>query len=974
MKQTDYHADFRGDPRKLGRDMAGLCRGGVAFDDLSRARYATDGSLFRIRPLGVAFPADEADVARICRYADDRRIPVLPRGGGTSLAGQTVGEAVVLDFTRHLRRVISFDPGRRTVRVPPGIPLDELNRFLAPHGLKFAPDPASSAQACIGGMIGNNTTGAHSLVHGKTDAYVRSLRVVLANGQVVITRPLPADEGTFPPAGTTEGVLLRGVRRIAEANATEIARRFPPQRRNVSGYNLAGVLREGVLDLSKLVTGAEGTLGVVTEAELELVPLPKAVALVVLFFRDLDTALGHVPVLLESHPAALELLDGHFLALAARAPLYRDQLKYIPGGTEALLQAEFDGGDAGETLARARAFAAKFAGGAGPAFAAAVADLPADRAAWADLRKAALPVLGSRLEDARYVEFIEDTAVPAERLAGYVREFQEILARYHTHAAFYGHAGPGCLHVRPLLNLKTEAGVAAMMDLAEAVTDLVVRHGGAVSGEHGDGISRTRFNRKMYGEPLWKAFGEVKSLFDPRGIMNPGKVSGEPPDPRTVLREGPGFHIDVPPAALDYRDKHDLARAAAMCNGCGGCRKTDGGVMCPTFRPTREERLSTRGRVNVLIAALSGNLPPGTLESPEFRREVLDTCLACKGCARECQPGVDFARLRAEFLHHHHRAHGVPLGKRLFASARILGRAGCLFAPLTNFFFRAAPVRVALEAVAGIDRRRPLPRYASGTFEGWYRREGRRASNAKGERKVLLLADCFTNFHAPAAGIAAFRVLTACGAAVAVARHGCCGRPAYSQGMLDTARWQILHLAADLRPWVEDGFDIVGVEPGCVSMIREDAEYLLGPGMMEPVASRTYDVMEYLGKFLVGRVAALARDAGGRRVALHAHCHEKAAGRAGTAAAVLRMVPGLDVAEVDSSCCGMAGSFGYGKGNYDLSMAVGEELFRKLREAGGEPVAAGFSCRTQVKDGMGVEVRHPVEILAAHLRMEESGQ
>ena len=642
----------------LVADLERLLQGEVRFDAYTRQLYATDASAYEVTPIGVVFPRSTEDVAAVVEYCATREIPVLPRGGGTSLAGQTVNEAVVLDFTRHMNEVIDLDPEAHRARAQPGTYLGDLNRAAAPHGLKFAPDPAYRDKSALGGAIGNTSTGAHSLKYGKTDAYVEECEVVLADGTITTFGEVTLEElhERADPDGDLEARIHAEVLRVVDEEADEIRQTYPDLKRNVSGYNLAPLVEEaesGSVNLAHLLAGSEGTLAVVTEAEVSLVPVPATTAVALLTYDDLVAAMEDVPAILEHDPSAVEIMDEVLLDLARETEEFADLVSLLPDGAEAVLLVEFYAEDDDEGRGKVAELLADRVSGASAvagrdaedatdgadapttdhpvrAFDAQEAHEEAEKARFWKLRKSGLPILLSRTSDEKHISFIEDCAVPPEHLAEYVTEFQRVLDEHDTFATFYAHAGPGVLHVRPLVNTKTLDGVETMYGIADDVTDLVTEYGGAVSGEHGDGRARTQWNRKRYGEHLWGVFRDLKTAFDPDWLLNPGQVCGDV-DMTEDLRFGPeyAFDADFEPS-LSWENENGFQGMVELCHGCGGCRgpqETTGGVMCPTFRASREEITSTRGRANMLRQAMSGDLTDGEhvdvhlygLTAPEYR-------------------------------------------------------------------------------------------------------------------------------------------------------------------------------------------------------------------------------------------------------------------------------------------------------------------------------------------------------------------
>ncbi len=960
---------------RLARRLARETRGEVRFDSGSLGLYSTDASLYQIQPLGVFVPRSVDDAALAVKFAYEEGVPVLPRGAATSLSGQTVGEALILDFTKYLDRVGVVDRGRMTVKIEPGVVLDHLNAHLKPLGLMFGPDVSTSDRATLGGMIGNNSAGARSLKYGKVVENVRSLDVILDDGTRALFGPVsPGDLDRVCWGTDRASQLHRTVRDEVAAHQDAIVAHFPRLLRRVSGYNLDEFVPDlpvrppgwteppWAFNLAKLIVGSEGTLAVVAGAELSLVPIPPAQGLVVLSFATIPAALGRLGEILETGPAAVEMVDRMILDLAARNPDCARHLHFAEGRPAAVLAAQYYADSPAELADRAADLARRFEGRPGVLGVRQSLTASAKDDFW-KVRKAGVSLLMGMVGDAKPVAFVEDTAVSPEQLPAFYDRFQTLLAQHGTHGACYGHADVGCLHIRPVLNVKTREGVDQLRAIAADVAALVREFGGSMSGEHGDGLARSRWNADLFGPEVYQAFGRIKHAFDPRNRLNPGKVVADP-DPGAHLRIGPDTFIDEPAATtLDFKGQGGFARAVEMCSGVGACRKTGSGTMCPSFMVTRDEEHSTRGRANALRLALSGKLQGAGLHDPTLAR-AMDLCLQCKACKSECPSNVDMAKLKAEYLHQRHHSTPPPLGSLLMGHIHQLNPWGSAFAPLANATARSLPFRWLLEKTAGIDRRRILPRFDRDDLRSWFRR--RRPKPAlRGE--VILLDDCFTTYNEPRVGRAAVDLLEAAGYRVRLAGLACCGRPAISKGLLDTARDLARENVARLTDDARRGTPILGVEPSCLLTLADEyRDFRLGPDA-DLVASRSRLLDDFLADPELVPDLPLAPRTG--TILLHGHCHQKAlVGTAGTVAA-LRRIPDLEVRDLDSGCCGMAGSFGYEAGHYDLSVALANRvLLPALAEnPNAELVAPGFSCRSQVHGLTGVEVRHPIEILAGQL-------
>ena len=959
----------RVDVDALRRALQAQIQGEVRVDRVSRALYSTDASVYRIEPLAVVLPRTREDLVRVVQICGQYRCPLTMRGGGTSQSGQAIGEGVVVDTSKYLNRLIEVNVEQRWARVEPGIVLDVLNAELRPHGLRFAPDVSTASRATVGGMMANNSSGARSVLYGKTIDHVLEQEVVLSDGSVVQFGPRPADYQ--PPHGTLEAACYAQVRTLATAHRDEIARRYPKVLRRVGGYNLDEFVDPRATNLAKLMVGSEGTLGVVLSATINLVPLPRAKAVLAIQFADLLQALQATPQILTHQPSAVEVMDKSILDHTRQsAALDALRRSFIEGDPGALLCVEFYDDRADQLPARLQALEVDLrTRGFGYRYVHAL-DAASQARIWS-LREAGLGLSMAMKADAKSLSFVEDTAVPPERLRDYIERFLAIVARHGTTAGVYAHASVGCLHVRPVVNLKTAEGVQRFEAIANDIADLVLEFGGALSGEHGDGLVRSPFMRKMFGPVLYEAFRTIKRTFDPHGILNPGKIVDAAPM-TSSLRYGAGYVTPNPPTYFDYSDYGGLGGAVDMCSGVGACRKTAEGTMCPSYMATRDEQHSTRGRANVLRLAMTGRLgeagfgdsvgDSGFGEGGLGERgvyETLDLCLECRACKAECPVGVDVARFKSEFLADYWHRHGVSLEARALGHAHTVAAWGSRAALVANWLAGTRAVKAINERVLGIDRRRTLPAFASRTLTELA------PPTPFGRPEALLFTDTFTNFYNPEIGVAALGVLAAARVDTALARNHCCGRPQISKGLLHEARDLAAKNADALYDDAVAGRPLVFCEPSCLSAVREDAPALLR-GEARRKAETVAEASVLFETFMLPRVGSLSLRPAPATILLHAHCHQRSMGLAPSAAALLAALPGATVTDVDAGCCGMAGSFGYTKDHYDVSRAIGErKLFPAIRSkpAGAVVAAAGMSCRHQIRDFTGDVAVHPAVLL-----------
>ncbi len=948
-------------------------RGEVCFDALSRAIHATDASIYEIVPLGVVQPEGADDVVAAVRACRDAKTPIVARGAGTGLTGGAIGSGVVLDLSHHMHRIGEVDVEARTVDVEPGVVLDQLNNHLARHGLQFAPDVATASRATIGGMIANNSCGAHSIIYGRTVDHVAQLDVVLADSERVTFRAGPDTRAGDDRTTQIEADLAR----IRDDVHGEIARRFPKVLRANGGYGLDRLGAPGdPAEAVKVLCGSEGTLGIVVRARLRLVPIPRQTGLVVLHFDGVSAALGATPAALEHKPAAVELIDRRILDAGRADPTHEGCHDFLRGDPSALLVVELIEDDA-DRLAERLDGLIRDMNTRGHGFAAVAVPEPARQAEVWNLRKSGLGLLMSRPGDRQPYAFVEDTAVEPARLQEYIDRVSAVLTREQVEAGYYAHASAGCIHVRPALNLRHAADVDRMRRIAESVSDLVLEFGGSMTGEHGDGIVRSCWLEKMYGPKITAAFRKVKALFDPAGLLNPHKIVD--PHPMTEhLRYGPDFvparvktHLDFSAyAASPEHGEADPATGvtglAGMCSGVGQCRNRGIGSMCPSYMGTGDERHTTRARANALRIALSNRSLLDGLDDPHLA-EVMDLCLSCKACKTECPTGVDMARLKAEYLSHRTLTHGVSRRSRFIVDMPARLASASRFPGTTSAVLQSRPVRWLVERRYRLDRRIPPPRLARRTFRLWFRQHLKdRAHRPAPYGSVAYLVDPWTNYFTPQVGIAAVSLLERAGFAVYCPRTLGCERPAISRGLLTEAKLLATANVRILGRVVGPGVPIVGTEPSSLLTLIDETPELVPTHAARRIAAQAMLIEHLLLRVLKKDPSALVFKPRTVPLQYHAHCHQKAIVGSADAMAVMRSAWGDDVSLIDTGCCGMGGSFGHEVEHYDAARAIGEErLFPVVRNRGEAEIAvSGYSCRTHIEHHTRAPVKHFVEYLA----------
>lgn len=969
---------------RLEADLAARVDGEVRFDAGSRAAYSTDASIYRQVPIGVVVPRTveaAADAIAVCRR---HGAPVLSRGGGTSLSGQCCNVAVVIDWTKYCNRVVSVDPDRRVAVVEPGIALDDLNRRLAPHGLMVGPQPSTHASCTIGGMIGNNSCGATAQAYGKMADSVRRLEILTYDGLRAWVGEV--DDGEYQRVlsdGGRQADLYRALRDLRDRNLALIRTRYPDIPRRVSGYNLDSLLPEHGFHLARALVGSEATLVTVLRAEISLFERPRARSLVVLGYPDVAAAADDVPRVAAHGPLALEGLAGRFVDLVRAARVPAEVLQDLPPGG-GWLMVRFSGDTVEEARDRARALVADLERGRGGPVVRFIDDQDRAEALWR-VREAGGGVTSFPPDDSRCYPGWEDAAVPPDRLGDYLRDFQKLLDRYgYGKAALYGHFGHGCVHVRIPYDLSTPDGVSAFRGFTEEAADLVVAYGGSLSGEHGDGLSRSELLPRMFGPEVVEVFAEFKAIFDPANRMNPGNIV-EPHRIDDNLRLGTAYRPWEPRTRFAYpHNDHRFSEAASRCVGVGKCRSLEGGVMCPSYRATREEEHSTRGRARLLFEMVNGETITDGWRSTEVR-EALDLCLACKGCLSDCPVNVDMATYKAEFLSHHYAGRIRPLAHYsmgwLPAWAHTLAALPGPAAAAANAVLHAPGLGRLAKLAGGVATQRRLPVFASRSFAQAVRRDrpparhDLAAAPPAPRDRVVLWPDTFTNFFHPAIGDAAVEVLRDAGLEVAVPdRAACCGLTWISTGQLAVARRVIARTLDVLRDELRAGSPIVVLEPSCAAAFRVDVPDLMA-GAGDPEAAEDARLLarqtRTLAEVLTERAPDWRPPPLARRAVAQPHCHQHAVLGFGADREVLDRC-GVEVEVLDAGCCGLAGNFGFERGHYDVSMACAEDaLLPAIRRADAETLvlADGFSCRIQIEGGgTGRRPVHLAEVLAAAVR------
>ncbi len=954
-------------------------QGDLFTDTAMRTLYATDASAYREMPLAVAIPQSEEDIKKLIAFANINKTSLIPRTAGTSLAGQVVGNGIVVDVSKNFTKILEFNATENWVRVQPGVIRDELNMFLKPHGFLFGPETSTANRAMIGGMVGNNSCGSNSLVYKSTREHLLEVKAILSDGTDVFFNTLNIDEFHAKCEGSNlEAAVYKNIRSLLSnyENQVEIKKEFPKksvERRN-TGYAIDILLNAAPFtaggenfNFCKLIAGSEGTLAFITEIKLHVNPLPpKEVGLMCIHFNSIDESLRANVIALEYKPSASELIDSYILECTKGNIEQSKNRFFVQGDPGAILVVEFCRNTKEEITAITKQLENDLKA-ANLGYHYPVLFGGDTKKIW-NLRKAGLGLLGNMPGNEKPVPVVEDTAVDAKDLPAYIGEFNDILKKYNLSAVHYAHAGSGEIHLRPILNLKTEKGNQLFRTVAEEIATLVKKYNGSLSGEHGDGRLRGEFIKKMIGEKNYGLLKEIKKTWDPNNIFNPNKIV-DTPSMNTMLRFMPGQN--VPEFKTHFRfGEQNVLQHAEQCNGSGDCRKTvlSGGTMCPSFMATKNEKDTTRARANILREFLTNSDKLNRFDHKEIY-EVMDLCLSCKGCKSECPSNVDVAKLKAEFLQHYYDANGIPFRSKLIANFSASAKFGSLMPGLYNFAVTNKLIGGAIKKISGFASKRSMPTMYKTTLQSWYAKHKKEQAFTS-DKKILLFCDEFTNYNDTEIGIKAVLLLEKLGYEVNIPTHLESSRTWLSKGMVRKAKEIINTNINLLYPLVNENTPMVGLEPSAILTFRDEYIDLATDENFEKakaLSKNVFYVDEFIAReFAAGKIDAALFSSSTKKIKLHGHCQQKAWNALNDTEIILSIPKNYTVETIPSGCCGMAGSFGYEKEHYDLSMQIGElVLFPEVRNADTETIIAapGTSCRHQIKDGTGAKAKHPVEIL-----------
>lgn len=951
----------------LATELKQHIRGDIHFDTLSRKIYSVDASIFEIEPLGIVIPKDKQDLIQILQIAAKHRVAAIPRGAATGITGGCLGHGLIIDVSKYLNHILEINIEKEYVVCEPGVVQDRLNDALLPFGYRLGPDTSTGNRATIGGMLANNAAGARSLHYGRMVDQVESVELALADGRLITCEALNEHQWEAklhqPDA---EGHIYREVARLQKHYRKEIQERFPKIPRHVSGYNLDQLLMGPPVNLAKLIAGSEGTLGIATAIKLRIAKILKHTGLCVIHIDDMIQGMQHIKNMLSFHPTSLEMIDHKILEAGRLSPNVRNKLEWLQGNPQAVFVAEFSGDSDHDVDEKLDSFSDKM-NSLRIGYAHTLLRNPQDINNVWDVRKAGLGLLLSKRTYSRAVAFIEDISVAPEHLASFMQEFCSYLKHIGKEAGIYGHIGSGCMHIRPYIDLRKPEEVSQMIQIMSDISDILHKYGGSLSGEHGDGLIRSWLNEKMFGNDLYQAFLDLKTAFDPLNLMNPGKIVNGPAISEKNLRLNPQIKQAAIPTFLDFTAEGGFELAADLCNGNGQCRKAEK-VMCPSFQATNDEYDTTRARAQSLRAVINGRLPIEELTSDAIY-DVLDLCLECKGCKTECPSQVDMAKMKAEVLFQYQEKHGYFFRNLLFGHIHRINRLSSPVASMFNWISSSSIGKWLLNK-CGITTERDLPKLSHERFSSWFKKQ----SQPKSQKKVVLFNDTYTEFNHPNIGKATYKILSGLGYEIMLISNVCCGRPLISKGLLPSVKSKAQRLVKELFPFASLNYPIIFLEPSCLSAIKDDFTGLIGssnPRLASDLASviqASTSLEEFLCSQLQDGRLELPFLNQNATVLFHGHCHQKSLTGTEPSLKVLRSIPGFRVQEINSGCCGLAGSFGYEKEHYDISMKIGNlHLLPAVRNAPPEAiiVANGMSCRSQIEHGSGRHALHLAEAVVA---------
>ncbi len=950
---------------KLESELKREIEGDVKFDVFSRNAYSIDASIYQIQPVGIVSPKSKFDILTANEIAESHNIPIISRGAGTGITGGCLGNGLILDFSKYLHDIQSIDLDRQIVVCQPGVVQDQLNKRLGEHGFRLGPDTSTGNRATLGGMLANNSSGAHSMRYGKMADSVLAAEVIRSSGAI---KQCETIDKSIDNDSEFESQLKAYIQSVRENLAGEIENTFPKIRKRVSGYNLDEIINTENINLAKLIAGSEGTLGITSEITLKIFRNPNFCSLYVLAFHDLADCLDFIPGIYEFDPYSIELIDDKIIKSGRQSPAFKGKLNWLNGAPGALLLVEFDSDSESALSIKRSQFENCVTKYKSCYYFFQAIDRTTINNVW-QLRKTGLGLLMAKRSNNRAIAFLEDITIPPEKVSNFIKEFRNYIRELGKESGIYGHAGEGCIHFRPMLDLKQKTDTELMFQMFNDISSLVKNYGGTLSGEHGDGIIRSWLIEKMFGKKIYDSFRELKFIFDPENRMNPGKIVN-PLDPKKNLRTNPDqIYIELD-TIQDFQREGGLSFATEMCNGNGECRKTNRGIMCPSFQVTGDERDTTRARAQSLMAVIKGIIPNREYTGKSMY-DIMDLCIQCKGCKKECPSQVDMAKMKSEFLHHYYTVHGQPIRNRIFGNIDRINQITSAMPNLSNWILNSKLNKFALKTI-GIHPARSLPKLCKQPFSKWYK-INHKTNDTENGNSVVLFIDTFTEYNHPEIGISAYNVFKKLGKNVIIPPIQCCGRPLISKGFLNKAKRKAEQLYLSLAPYVERGYDIIGLEPSCIFTMQDDYLNLLNlnTDKLDKFKAACISIDSYLDKIQTKNSISNYFRKLDDKIIFHGHCHQKSLEGSESSIRVLKGLLRAEVEEINSGCCGMAGSFGYETEHYDFSQKIAESrLFPRIRSCNNSDIliSNGISCRQQIKHGTHTEAKHLIQIVEEHLR------